>query len=79
MRSFEPEELDRIIEMAWEDRTSFEAITVQFGLKEQAVIALMRSELKPASFRAWRRRVSGRRTKHGSTNPSFRFRAKGQR
>jgi len=73
------QEIDRVIEMAWEDRTSFEAITVQFGLKEQAVIALMRSELKPASFRAWRRRVSGRRTKHGSTNPSFRFRAKGQR
>ena len=73
------QEIDRVIEMAWEDRTSFEAITYQFGLKEEAVIALMRSELKASSFRAWRKRVSGRRTKHGSTNPSYRFRAKGQR
>lgn len=60
----DPETIDRIIEMAWEDRTPFEAIEVQFGLKESAVIALMRSELKPSSFRLWRQRVSGRKTKH---------------
>lgn len=55
---------DRIIEMAWEDRTPFEAIRIQFGLSEQDVIALMRRELKPGSFRRWRRRVQGRHTKH---------------
>lgn len=57
-------DIDRIIEMAWEDRTPFEAITFQFGIAEQAVINLMRRELKPSSFKLWRRRVQGRRTKH---------------
>lgn len=57
-------ELDRIIEMAWEDRTPFEAIEVQFGLNEAQTIALMRKELKPQSFRRWRARVQGRKTKH---------------
>ena len=75
MRSFEPDELDRIIEMAWEDRTSFEAIDYQFGLSEQEVIELMRQEMKASSFKLWRKRVSGRKTKHGVTNPSNRFRA----
>jgi uncharacterized protein (TIGR03643 family) len=56
--------IDRIIEMAWEDRTPFEAIKFQFKLKEQDVINLMRSELKPSSFRLWRKRVQGRKTKH---------------
>ena len=65
----------RVIEMAWEDRTTFEAIEFQFGLSEAEVIALMRSELRSCSFRAWRKRVSGRRTKHGSTSRSDRFRA----
>jgi len=55
---------DRIIEMAWEDRTPFEAIKYQFGLSESEVIALMRSKMKPSSFRMWRKRVSGRITKH---------------
>jgi uncharacterized protein (TIGR03643 family) len=58
------EEIDRIIEMAWEDRTPFEAITIQFGLSEAQVIALMRKELKRGSFELWRKRVSGRSTKH---------------
>lgn len=49
---------DRIIEMAWEDRTPFEAIAFQFGVKEKEVIELMRRELKPASFRLWRKRVN---------------------
>lgn len=57
-------QIDRIIEMAWEDRTPFEAITHQFGLKEQDVIALMRKEMKPSSFKLWRKRVNGRVTKH---------------
>ena len=57
-------DIDRIIEMAWEDRTPFEAITFQFGLREQEVIELMRREMKPSSFRMWRTRVQGRATKH---------------
>lgn len=57
-------EIDRIIEMAWEDRTTFEAIEFQFGLPEQQVIQLMRQQMKPSSFRMWRKRVSGRKTKH---------------
>jgi uncharacterized protein (TIGR03643 family) len=57
---------DRVIEMAWEDRTPFEAIFAQFGLKEQEVIELMRSQLKPASWRMWRARVQGRQTKHAA-------------
>jgi len=68
-----------MIEMAWEDRTPFEAIAYQFDVSEQEVIILMRQSLKPSSFRLWRRRVSGRKTKHAATNPSTRFRAKGQR
>ncbi|MBC6998621.1 TIGR03643 family protein [Cytophaga sp. FL35] len=58
-------ELDRIIEMAWEDRTPFEAIEVQFGLAEADVIILMRKELKASSFKLWRKRVnSGTSSKH---------------
>ena len=57
-------EIDRVIEMAWEDRTTFEAIQFQFGLKEQDVIELMRRELKLNSFKLWRKRVQGRQTKH---------------
>ena len=59
-----PIEIDRIIEMAWEDRTTFDAIHLQFGLKEQEVINLMRAEMKPSSFKMWRERVQGRKTKH---------------
>ena len=59
-----PTDIDRIIEMAWEDRTPFEAIEQQFGLTEQAVITLLRRELKAASWRRWRARVQGRATKH---------------
>lgn len=50
--------------MAWEDRTPFEAIAVQFGLNENAVRRIMRREMKPSSFRMWRERVAGRTTKH---------------
>lgn len=55
---------DRVIEMAWEDRTPFEAIEMQFGLMEKEVIQLMRTAMKPSSFRMWRRRMQGRTTKH---------------
>ena len=58
------QDMDRIIEMAWEDRTTFEAIKFQFNLKEQEVINLMRSELRSSSFKLWRKRVQGRKTKH---------------
>lgn len=58
------EDIDRIIEMAWEDRTPFEAITYQFNLSEKEIIALMRREMKPSSFKMWRKRVQGRATKH---------------
>jgi len=61
---FTEREIDRIIEMAWEDRTTFDAIKMQFGIKEQQVIALMRREMKESSFRMWRKRVQGRKTKH---------------
>lgn len=61
-----PADLSRIIEMAWEDRTSFEAIELQFGLNESGVVALMRRQMKPASFRMWRKRMAGRRTKHAA-------------
>ncbi|MEM7573692.1 MAG: TIGR03643 family protein [Bacteroidota bacterium] len=57
-------DIDRIIEMAWEDRTPFDAIKLQFNLSEAEVIKLMRRELKPKSFRNWRARVQGRKTKH---------------
>ena len=67
--------IDRIIEMAWEDRTSFEAIHFQYGLSEKDVIALMRNEMKASSFRMWRKRVSGRKTKHAATSSSYRFKA----
>ncbi|NJL62968.1 MAG: TIGR03643 family protein [Methylacidiphilales bacterium] len=60
----ETEVIDRIVEMAWEDRTPFEAIAVQFGLQEKQVIALMRREMKVSSFRMWRDRVTSRKSKH---------------
>ena len=62
---FSERDIDRIIEMAWEDRTPFEAIEYQFTLKEQDVIQLMRKELKRTSFNNWRKRVnSGVSSKH---------------
>ena len=57
-------DIDRIIEMAWEDRTSFDSIKLQFGISEQEVIKLMRNNLKQSSFKMWRARVQGRATKH---------------
>ncbi|QLG44216.1 TIGR03643 family protein [Costertonia aggregata] len=63
-KEFTTRELDRIIEMAWEDRTPFDAITFQFGISEQETIEIMRREMKPSSFRMWRKRVQGRSTKH---------------
>ena len=59
-----PEQISHIIRLAWEDRTSFEEIAERTGFKEAEVIEVMRRELKPSSFRLWRKRVSGRLTKH---------------
>ncbi len=58
------EDVHRIVEMAWEDRTTFDAIEEQFGVPEGDVIKLMRREMKPSSWRLWRARVQGRATKH---------------
>ncbi len=57
-------EVNRIIEMAWEDRTPFDAMTFQFGVSEKEVIEIMRLSLKRSSWRLWRKRVQGRKTKH---------------
>ena len=57
-------DIDRIVEMGWEDRTTFDAISHQFGIPEKEVIKIMRREMKPSSFRMWRARVQGRSTKH---------------
>lgn len=59
-----PGDISRVIEMAWEDHTPFEAIQAQFGLNEAGCIALMRREMQASSFRMWRRRVTGRASKH---------------
>lgn len=56
--------ISRIIEMAWEDRTPFEAIAAQFGLAEQQVIKVMRANISAGAFKRWRARVTGRKTKH---------------
>ena len=72
-------EIDRIIEMAWEDRTPFEAIEFQFGLKENNVRQIMRNNLKESSFKMWRKRVKGRKTKHEKTSESTRFKSQNQK
>jgi len=76
METLSAEDIDRIIEMAWEDRTPFEAIAYQFGLTEQQVIDLMRRQLKPSSWRNWRARVQGRATKHAQKTAVDNFRHK---
>ena len=73
------EDLDRIIEMTWEDRTPFEAIEFQFGIKENDVRKIMRTNLKESSFKLWRKRVKGRKTKHSKTSESNRFKSKNQK
>jgi|TARA_B100000767_G_scaffold266081_1_gene282961 uncharacterized protein (TIGR03643 family) len=72
-------QIDRIIEMAWEDRTPFEAIEFQFGLKENDVRKIMRENMKESSFKMWRERVKGRSTKHREISPAVRFKSKNQK
>ena len=64
-------ETSRIIEMAWEDRTTFDSIKDQFGLSESQVIKIMRKNMKRSSFKMWRKRVSGRKTKHRFSSQSL--------
>ena len=64
-------ETSRIIEMAWEDRTTFDSIKDQFGLSESEVIKIMRKNMKRSSFKMWRKRVSGRKTKHRFSSQSL--------
>ena len=64
-------EASRIIEMAWEDRTTFDSIEDQFGLSESEVIKIMRKHMKRSSFKMWRKRVSGRKTKHRFSSQSL--------
>ena len=74
-------QIDRIIAMAWEDRTTFEAIEFQFGLKEEEVIRFMREQMHPRNWRKWRARVQGRKTKHEKLRSDHvnRFKSKAQR
>lgn len=81
-KNFSVEQIDRIIEMAWEDRTPFEAIAFQFGISEAETISIMRTELKRSSFNLWRKRVnSGVSQKHlKKRNPEIeRFKCTRQR
>ncbi len=71
-------DIDRIVEMAWEDRTSFDTIYDQFGISEAEVIKIMRKSMKRSSFLMWRERVSGRKTKHAKTSEAQRFRCSQQ-
>lgn len=73
------QDIDRVIEMAWEDRTPFDAIEKQFGLPEKEVIKLMRREMKASSFKMWRERVQGRSTKHRAKQEGDRFKSTLQR
>jgi uncharacterized protein (TIGR03643 family) len=75
------EAINRIIQMAWEDRTAFDTINAQFGVSEADVIKLMRRQLKPKSFMLWRKRVTGRKTKHLALRPEAvsRFKSKDQK
>ena len=75
MIEFNDEDINRIIEMAWEDRTPFEAIFLQYGLKENDVRKLMRTHMTENSFK----RVKGRKTKHNRNNLATRFKSKNQR
>lgn len=72
-------DIDRIIEMAWEDRTPFDAIEDQFGLSEKEVIKLMRNQMKESSWKMWRKRVQGRSTKHRKLSRAKRFKSSRQK
>ena len=66
LKNIDTESINRIIEMAWEDRTPFDVIEKEFSITHGELITIMRNNLKPSSFRLWRKRVTGRKTKHGA-------------
>tara|TARA_B100000214_G_scaffold287557_1_gene217134 strand:- start:6795 stop:7049 length:255 start_codon:yes stop_codon:yes gene_type:complete len=72
-------DLDRIIEMAWEDRTPFDAIKSQFGINEDFLKKILKKNLSDKMYINWRRRVAGRKTKHNVTSNSTRFKSKNQK
>lgn len=80
-REYTQQEIDRMVQMGWEDRTPFEAIERQFGISHNDFIKLMRAQMKASSFRMWRKRMNGRKTKHEATRPADvkRFRCSRQR
>ena len=81
MRNFSDRDIDRIIQMCWEDRTPFDAIKSQFEISEKEIISIMRNNLKEKSFLNWRKRVDKRKTKHNALSyyDKKRFRSKSQR
>ena len=81
LSNFTEREIDRIIEMAWEDRTTFESIYYQFKISEEEVIEIMRLKLQASSYKPWRKRVKGRKTKHLKLRPNEigRFKSSRQR
>lgn len=81
MKNFSDRDIDRIIQMCWEDRTPFDAIKSQFEISEKEIISIMRNNLKEKSFLNWRKRVDNRKTKHNalSDNDKKRFKSKSQR
>jgi len=78
---FSEDQINRIIQMAWEDRTHFEAIQEQFGISQDGVIKIMRAKLKKSSFQLWRKRTKGKKTKHKALSSSglIRFKSKNQK
>jgi len=81
MKELSLADIDRIIQMCWEDRTPFEAIKEQFDLSEGEIICVMRNNLKKSSFIRWRKRIDNRKTKHSynSKNSEYRFKSKSQK
>ena len=79
MVKFNKEDISRIIEMAWEDRTPFEAIKKEFNLNQSQVKEIMKKELNSGSFLVWKKRVKGRKTKHAKNSEGTRFKSKNQK
>tara|TARA_Y100001954_G_scaffold167637_1_gene177959 strand:+ start:423 stop:692 length:270 start_codon:yes stop_codon:yes gene_type:complete len=81
MKNFSDRDIDRIIQMCWEDRTPFDAIKSQFEISEKKIISIMRNNLKEKSFLNWRKRVDNRKTKHNALSDydKKRFKSKSQR
>ena len=81
MKNLSDSDISRVIEMAWEDRTPFDAIKSQFEISEKEIISIMRNNLKEKSFLNWRKRVDNRKTKHNALSASDkkRFKSKSQR